>query len=98
MTSAASAREALASLAAQPPDVLLSDIGMPGEDGYALIREVRSLEPARGGHIPAAALTAFTQAEDRKRRCWRASSSTSRSPSSPPSSPRAVARLAGRMN
>ena len=57
--------EALQAISEQVPDVLLSDIGMPGEDGYALIRKVRQLPPVRGGTIPAAALTAYTQAEDR---------------------------------
>ena len=45
--------EALDQLAAEPPDVLVSDIGMPGEDGYSLIRRVRALGPERGGNVPA---------------------------------------------
>ena len=45
--------------------MLVSDIGMPGEDGYALIRRVRALGPARGGDVPAVALTAYARAEDR---------------------------------
>jgi CheY-like chemotaxis protein len=50
------------------PDVLLSDIGMPGEDGYALIQQVRELEQQTGVcKIPAVALTAFARAEDRRR-------------------------------
>ncbi|WP_414576167.1 PAS domain S-box protein [Anabaena sp. CCY 9402-a] len=49
------------------PDVLVSDIGMPNEDGYALIRKLRSLPPEQGGKIPAAALTAYARAEDRTR-------------------------------
>jgi CheY-like chemotaxis protein len=49
------------------PDVLLSDIGMPGEDGYELIRRVRSLPDKRGRSIPAAALTAYARDEDRER-------------------------------
>jgi PAS domain S-box-containing protein len=48
-------------------DVLISDIGMPGQDGYDLIRRVRSLPASRGGTIPAAALTAFARGEDRRR-------------------------------
>jgi CheY-like chemotaxis protein len=55
---------ALELLAREQPDVLLSDIGMSGSDGYALMREVRSLSPERGGLIPAAALTAYSRAED----------------------------------
>jgi signal transduction histidine kinase/ActR/RegA family two-component response regulator len=67
VSTAASASEALASFDRQAPDVLLSDIGMPGEDGYALIAKVRSRDPARGGQVPAAALTAFAREEDRVR-------------------------------
>ncbi|HEX7317528.1 MAG TPA: ATP-binding protein [Pyrinomonadaceae bacterium] len=62
---AASAEEALEALAQSRPDVLISDVGMPGEDGYALIAKVRALPPERGGRIPAAALTAYVRAEDR---------------------------------
>lgn len=48
-------------------DVLVSDIGMPGEDGYSLIRRVRMLDPTHGGSIPAIALTAYARSEDRMR-------------------------------
>ena len=64
---AASTAEALELLAAQPPDVLVSDIGMPGEDGYALIRQVRALPAEAGGNVPAVALTAYARSEDRLR-------------------------------
>jgi CheY-like chemotaxis protein len=47
--------------------VLVSDIGMPGEDGYAFIRRVRALGPDRGGQVPAAALTAYAKGEDGQR-------------------------------
>ena len=47
------------------PDVLISDIGMPGEDGYSLIRRIRSLPAEQGGGIPAVALTAFARTQDR---------------------------------
>jgi signal transduction histidine kinase len=60
---AASAADALAALDQATPDVLLSDIGMPGEDGYALIAKVRARDGGRD--IPAAALTAFAREEDR---------------------------------
>ncbi len=62
---ATSAREALQKLQQEKPDVLLSDIGMPEQDGYSLIREVRSLPPESGGTIPAAALTAYVRDSDR---------------------------------
>jgi CheY-like chemotaxis protein len=47
------------------PDVLVSDIEMPGEDGYTLIRKVRALGAAEGGHTPAVALTAYGRPQDR---------------------------------
>ncbi|HJQ31088.1 MAG TPA: PAS domain S-box protein [Pyrinomonadaceae bacterium] len=65
VSEAASAAEALASVEGAPPDLLISDIGMPGEDGYSLIRKVRSLPAERGGRVPAIALTAYARAEDR---------------------------------
>jgi CheY-like chemotaxis protein len=64
---AGSAREALAAIEERRPDLLLSDIGMPGEDGYELIRKVRALPAGRGGKIPAIALTAYARTEDRLR-------------------------------
>jgi signal transduction histidine kinase/ActR/RegA family two-component response regulator len=63
----ASAAEALQLLPEFRPDVLLSDIGMPGGDGYTLIRQVRTLPESLGGATPAIALTAFARAEDRAR-------------------------------
>lgn len=62
-----SAQEALEVLESWHPDVLMSDIAMPGEDGYSLINKVRSLPVERGGHVPAAAFTAYARDEDRKR-------------------------------
>jgi PAS domain S-box-containing protein len=64
---AASSAEALDRFARSRPDVLLSDIGMPGEDGYSFIRQVRALDKERGGTIPALALTAYTRPEDAAR-------------------------------
>ena len=49
------------------PNVLVSDIGMPGENGYDLIRTVRAQEPEKGGTIPALALTGYASAEDAAR-------------------------------
>lgn len=68
---AASVAEAMAILAAlspeQYPDVLVSDLSMPEEDGYSLIRQIRQLAPEQGGRVPAIALTAFGRMEDRVR-------------------------------
>ncbi|MDB5296167.1 MAG: two-component sensor histidine kinase, partial [Phycisphaerales bacterium] len=64
---AGSAADGLAAVRGELPDVLVSDIGMPETDGYALIRSVRALRPDEGGRIPAAALTAFARPEDRDR-------------------------------
>jgi PAS domain S-box-containing protein len=62
-----SAAEGFDMLVAEPPDVLISDVEMPGEDGYSLIRRIRALEPALGGRVPAIALTAYGRREDRLR-------------------------------
>jgi len=64
---AASVAEAMRCFAEQPPDVLLSDIGMPEEDGYDLIRKVRAFPRKHGGDVPAAALTAYAHSDDRRR-------------------------------
>ncbi len=61
-----SAREALDEVQRFRPDVLLSDIGMPQQDGYQLVRAIRALDEGRGGRTPAAALTAFARPEDRR--------------------------------
>ena len=47
------------------PDALISDISMPGEDGYELIRKVRTLSAEQGGQLPAIALTAYARTQDR---------------------------------
>jgi CheY-like chemotaxis protein len=64
---AASAAEALEVLQRERVDVLLTDIAMPAEDGYALIRQVRALESPVTAAVPAAALTSFTHEDDRRR-------------------------------
>jgi PAS domain S-box-containing protein len=64
---AASASAALEALAESRPDVIVSDIGMPVEDGYSLIRKVRALSPEQGGQIPACALTGWNSASERQR-------------------------------
>ena len=64
VTTAASASEALQQVTREKPDVLVSDIGMPEEDGYTLMRWIRKLDGDRGD-IPAIAFTAYARAEDR---------------------------------
>jgi CheY-like chemotaxis protein len=65
VTAVGSAEEALAALQWERPDVLLSDLVMPGKGGYWLIQQVRALPPERGGVTPAAALTGLTGPEHR---------------------------------
>jgi CheY-like chemotaxis protein len=64
---AASAAEALDAIPTLRPDVLLSDIAMPGQDGYYLIDALRQLPVQQGGGTPAIALTAYAREEDRRR-------------------------------
>ena len=63
----ASAVAALEALNHWQPDVFIFDIAMPGEDGYTLIRKIRALTADRGGQVPAVALTAYADTEDRIR-------------------------------
>jgi len=67
VVTAPSAEAAMEELARQEHriDVIVSDIAMPGEDGYSLIRRVRAMEPEQGGRIPAIALTAYSRTKDR---------------------------------
>jgi PAS domain S-box-containing protein len=67
VTAVASAGAALAALEQVRPDVLVSDVGMPGENGYELIKKIRALGPERGGKVPAVALTAYAGPKDRRR-------------------------------
>ena len=65
VTTADSAAKLLELFGSESFDVLISDIGLPGTDGYSLIRQVRQLPASRNGLIPAAALTAYARTEDR---------------------------------
>jgi len=65
VATASSAEEALGAISVRPPDVLISDIGMPGATGHDLVRRLRALPPSAGGRTPAVALTAYTSAETR---------------------------------
>lgn len=69
VTAVGSAKEAFEIIVgnSETPDILVSDIGMPGEDGYTLIHKIRKLPPAKGGNIPALALTAYARAEEKER-------------------------------
>jgi len=64
---AGTAAEAFDAVRQWHPDVLVADIGMPHEDGYSFLRRVRALSVSEGGAVPAAALTAYAQREDRER-------------------------------
>jgi CheY-like chemotaxis protein len=66
--SAGNAREGLAILASDRPDIVLCDLSMPGEDGFDVIREARALDPGEGGTVPIVALTAYAEGET-VRRC-----------------------------
>ena len=66
VTAAPSAAVAMNLISKMKPDVLISDVGMPGTDGYALMRQVRSLPPERGGNVRAVALTAYAREQDRQ--------------------------------
>ena len=64
-TCVADAHAGLAAIAHERPDVVVSDIGMPGADGHAFLRQLRALPRRKGGHIPAVALTGHTSREAR---------------------------------
>ncbi len=65
VVTAVSAQAARECIAQRRPDVIVSDIGMPGEDGYALVRQLRTQPEEAGGRVPAIALSAYARAEDR---------------------------------
>ncbi|NEU71524.1 PAS domain-containing protein [Hassallia byssoidea VB512170] len=67
VSEASSASEALKAFAQSPPDILLSDLGMPLVDGYSLISQIRLMSPEQGGEIPAIALSAYAGESDRDR-------------------------------
>ncbi|MBN4004314.1 ATP-binding protein [Nostoc sp. LPT] len=66
VASVSEALEIIENATSQSLDVLVSDIGMPNEDGYSLIWKLRQLEAQRGGRMPAVALTAFARSDDRR--------------------------------
>jgi CheY-like chemotaxis protein len=79
------------------PDVLLSDVEMPGESGYNLISKIRRLPPERGGRVPAAALTAYARLEDRTRALRAGFQMHVPKPLNPAELTTIVASLAGRL-
>jgi signal transduction histidine kinase/CheY-like chemotaxis protein len=93
---AGSSEQAIEILGRWRPDVLVSDIGMPGEDGYALIAQVRARSADRSGTVPALALTAFARTEDRIRTLAAGFQMHLAKPVDPSELAVAVARLAGR--
>jgi PAS domain S-box-containing protein len=95
---AASAAEALEMIAAGPPDALVADIGMPGEDGYSLMRKVRRLPSSHGGTVPALALTAYARPEDRARALTAGFQQYVAKPVEPDELTAVVAKLAGRQD
>jgi PAS domain S-box-containing protein len=96
VTEAASADEAFAAVSRLRPDVLVADIGMPGEDGYSLIARVRALGADAGGGVPAAALTAYARRDDRARALAAGFQVHIAKPVEPDALTAAIARLAGR--
>ncbi|MDX2052832.1 MAG: PAS domain-containing protein [Polyangiaceae bacterium] len=94
---AVSASQGLAELETGNFDVLVSDIGMPGEDGYTLMRKVRALDDAMLSGIPALALTAYARAEDRRRALGAGFQMHMTKPMDPKHLVAVIAQLAGRM-
>jgi signal transduction histidine kinase len=95
VTTAESAAEAVDQIQRERPDVLLSDIAMPGEDGYSLIRRLRAMD-RDGRPLPAAALTAFATAADRARALLAGYQAHVAKPVEPSELAAVVAALAGR--
>jgi PAS domain S-box-containing protein len=95
VVAASSVAEAIAAVALCRPDVLVSDIGMPGEDGYSLMRRLRAMDGA-GSPIPAAALTAYASVQDRSRALLAGYTAHLPKPIEPAELTAVVATLAGR--
>jgi len=94
VATATSTSEALARIASRRPDILLSDIAMPGDDGYELIRRVKALPS--GQAIRAAALSAYARTEDRLKALWAGFETHIPKPVQPNELAAVVASLAGR--
>ena len=96
VVTAGSATEALEAMSGDRPHVLVSDIGMPEQDGYELIRRVRSLGVESGGRVPAVALTAYARPEDRRKVLLAGYQMHVAKPVEPPELIAVVASLVGR--
>jgi CheY-like chemotaxis protein len=97
VVTAGSVSEAIDQFRNSPPDVLVSDIGMPIEDGYALIRRVRAMKSDEGANVPAVALTAYARSEDRMRSVLAGFQMHLAKPVEPAELITMIASLAGRM-
>jgi two-component system CheB/CheR fusion protein len=95
---AASVAEAMSSLEADLPDVLISDLGMPGEDGYELIRRVRLLPIEAGGRLPSVAVSAYASDEHRRKVMKTGFQAHLEKPVAPDELVATVARLGGRLD
>jgi PAS domain S-box-containing protein len=91
------AAPALAIVAGERPDVIVSDIGMPGDDGYDLVRSIRKLGPDAGGRTPAIALTAYARIEDRTKALLAGFNAHVPKPIDPSELIVAIAHVAGRL-
>ncbi len=96
VTTVSNAAEALGVIEALKPDVIVSDIGMPEDDGYSFIRKLRERPRASGGRTPAVALTAYARPEDRRRALLAGFQSHAAKPIDPQELVIVVANLAGR--
>ncbi len=95
---AGSAKQAFTEILDKNPDVIVSDIGMPDEDGYSLIRRVRALPDPQHNSIPAIALTAFTRAQDRMRALTSGYQNHVSKPVEPDELATVIASLTGRLH
>jgi CheY-like chemotaxis protein len=95
VTAVESAAQALAHIESRAPDVIIADIGMPDEDGYAFIEKVRTVAAGRGGEAPAIALTAYARGEDRARALAAGYQLHIAKPFDPAAVVKAVAQLSG---
>ena len=98
ISTASSAANALETLKREKFDVLISDIGMPDEDGFALISKIKKLPIEQGGNVPAIALTAYARSEDRIRAIRSGFQMHIAKPVEPSELVAVVANLAGRTN